>query len=239
VRALAHQLGVDLAAVQATGPGGSITSADVQRAARPGRRKLAEEAWEPLRGVRRTMARNMALARAQVAPATLYDDADVHGWPDATDPTLRLIRAVACGCAEAPALNAWYQAEAEVRHCHAVVDLGIAMNTDDGLFVPVLRDVGNRDDDELRAELQSIKAGVEARRLPPDAFSDQTITLSNFGTLGGRYAALVVVPPQVAILGAGRIRADELPLSLTFDHRVVTGAEAARFLGAVIHDLER
>ena len=88
-------------------------------------------------------------------------------------------------------------------------------------------------------------------RLPPAAFREPTITLSNFGSLGGRHAALVVVPPQVAIVGAGRIRqavlvrqgeavvSQVMPLSLTFDHRAVTGGEAAAFLAAAIADLER
>jgi pyruvate dehydrogenase E2 component (dihydrolipoamide acetyltransferase) len=92
---------------------------------------------------------------------------------------------------------------------------------------------------------------VRSRRIARESLRGQTVTLSNFGVLGGRFAALVVVPPQVAILGAGRVAPglvrtggsaeirDTLPLSLTFDHRVVTGGEAARFLAAVIGDLER
>jgi pyruvate dehydrogenase E2 component (dihydrolipoamide acetyltransferase) len=103
----------------------------------------------------------------------------------------------------------------------------------------------------LRDELERLKDQVRTRRIPPDSLKGQTITLSNFGALGGRFAALVVMPPQVAILGAGRacpglvetnggpaIRR-VLPLSLTFDHRVVTGGEAARFMAAAIGDLER
>jgi pyruvate dehydrogenase E2 component (dihydrolipoamide acetyltransferase) len=93
-------------------------------------------------------------------------------------------------------------------------------------------------------------ADLADRRIPPAELKGQTITLSNFGSIGGRYAELVVVPPQVAIIGAGRIAARvvpaggtvavrrQLPLSLTFDHRCITGAEAARFLGALIDDLQ-
>jgi pyruvate dehydrogenase E2 component (dihydrolipoamide acetyltransferase) len=96
-----------------------------------------------------------------------------------------------------------------------------------------------------------MKRDVAGRAIPPGELIGQTITLSNFGSLGGRYAALVVMPPQVAILGAGRIAnrvvpvggkpavCPMLPLSLTFDHRVVTGGEAARFLAAVVAELER
>ncbi len=124
------------------------------------------------------------------------------------------------------------------------------MDTEQGLFVPVLRDVGNRDEQSLRAGLQRLEADVRARSIPPEELQGATITLSNFGTLGGEHAALVVVPPQVSILGAGRIAPRAvvvdgeivahrmLPLSLTFDHRVVTGGEAARFLAAVKDALE-
>ncbi len=124
------------------------------------------------------------------------------------------------------------------------------MNTEDGLFVPVLRDAGNRSPDDLRKGLDAMKADIAARSVPPDELRGQTITLSNFGMMGGRYAVLVVMPPQVAILGAGRISEEArvvngeikacrvMPLSLTFDHRAVTGAEATRFLMCIVKDLE-
>ena len=155
------------------------------------------------------------------------------------------------GCAAAPELNAWYDAEREARRLHAHVDLGIAVNTEDGLFAPVLRNVTARSETDLRAGLEALRRDLEARSIAPEELLNPTITLSNFGMLGGRHAALVVVPPQVAILGAGRITLEPrvvdgevrpcrvLPLSLTFDHRVVTGAEATGFLVAVIEALER
>lgn len=133
---------------------------------------------------------------------------------------------------------------------HEHVDLGIAMDTEDGLFVPVLRDVGARDPADLRRGLEAMKGDVRRRSVPLEELRGQTITLSNFGMFGGRHAALVVLPPQVAILGAGRVEdrviavdgkaavRPVLPLSLTFDHRAVMGGEATRFLAAVIADLE-
>jgi pyruvate dehydrogenase E2 component (dihydrolipoamide acetyltransferase) len=124
------------------------------------------------------------------------------------------------------------------------------LDTADGLFVPVLRDIGRRTADDLRAGLERLRRDVVARTIPPEELRGYTFILSNFGTFGGRYANPIVQPPTVAILGAGRIR-DEivaasgspainpiLPLSLTFDHRAVTGGEATRFLAAVIADLE-
>jgi 2-oxoisovalerate dehydrogenase E2 component (dihydrolipoyl transacylase) len=117
--------------------------------------------------------------------------------------------------------------------------------------VPALRNIGERDAPDLRAGLDRMRADAIARSIPPEELRGATITLSNFGMIGGRFANLVVVPPQVAIVGAGRI--DQrvmvhdgrpaarrvLPLSLTFDHRVVTGGEAARFLVALKSALER
>jgi pyruvate dehydrogenase E2 component (dihydrolipoamide acetyltransferase) len=110
--------------------------------------------------------------------------------------------------------------------------------------------VSNRDDAGLRDGLERMKADVQARAIPAGELRGQTITLSNFGMMAGRHVAMVVVPPQVAIIGAGRIEArvvayqgqptirKMLPLSLTFDHRAVTGIEAANFLAAMISNLK-
>lgn len=246
VRAIAHRLDVDLSLVTPSGPDGLITAADVQRVA-----KLLAEVGppEPLRGVRRAMARNMALAHGEVAPATIIDDADIHAWLPDTDVTIRLVRAIVAGCKAEPALNAWYDSHAMARRVLKKIDVGIAVDTPEGLFVPVLRDVGNRDAADLRRGLDRMRADVNARKIPPEELRGYTITLSNFGMIAGKYAAPVVLPPTVAILGAGRI-SDQVvavdgtpavrrvvPLSLTFDHRAVTGGEAGRFLAAVIADL--
>jgi pyruvate dehydrogenase E2 component (dihydrolipoamide acetyltransferase) len=263
VRRRARELGVDLDRLRPSGPDGTITMEDVEAAARgavagasrpgAGPSTPAESASAellPLRGVRRAMARTMARAHAEVVPATVVDEADVGRWPEGTDVTLRLVRAIAAGCRAEPALNARFLSEAEGRVLENRVDLGIAVDLPDGLIVPVLRDVTNRTAADLRAGLDRLKRDVRARTIPLAELRGATITLSNFGMLGGRFAQLVVVPPQVAILGAGRIREDVrvvagairitrvLPLSLSFDHRAVTGGEAARFLQAVIGDLE-
>ncbi len=249
VRALARRLGVDITVVQGMGPEGAVTRADLERAAKT---LAAAGPAEPLRGVRRSMAERMTKAHAEVVPATVTDDADVEAWPDGTPVMLRLIRAVVAGCRAAPALNAWFDSGQMARRVHERIDLGVAVDVEDeGLFVPVMRNAGGRDATDLEQGLVRLKADVRARRIPPAELRGQTITLSNFGTVGGRHAALVVVPPQVAIVGAGRLAqrvvagADGpavhpvVPLSLTFDHRAVTGAEAARFLRAVVEDLQR
>ncbi|MCW3783257.1 dihydrolipoamide acetyltransferase family protein [Defluviimonas salinarum] len=241
VRRLAEEQGVDLAALKGSGPGGAITSADV-RAATSGLSGGAE-----LRGVRRAMARAMAAAHRCVVPATVTDRADIHGWPPGEPPTPRLVHAIVAACRAEPALNAWFDGTRRQLHDH--VDLAVAVDTPDGLFAPVLR--GAEAAENVAAEVASLRRAVEARTLAPEDLRGGTITLSNFGMIAGEHAALVVTPPQVAIVGAGRIAEAVvavggapavrrlLPLSLTFDHRAVTGGEAARFLAALRADLER
>ena len=247
-RAKARALGVDLASVTGTGPDGRIRVADVERAAAEAGGDTGEET---LRGVRRTMARRMTLSRARVVPVTVTEDADIGDWREGEDATVRLVRAVVAGCAASPALNAWFDDDPPRRTVHRDVHLGIAADTGDGLFVPILRDAGAREPAELRAEIDRLRAGAADRSLSPAELDGATITLSNFGMLAGRYGTPVVVPPQVAILGAGRAREEpvardgavvvrrRMPLSLTFDHRACTGAESSRFLAAVVADLER
>ena len=248
IRALARKLDVDLNLVQGSGAGGMITRADVERAAR----SLTEAGpAEPLKGMRRAMAQRMALAHAQVVPTTVIDEADIDAWSKETDITIRLVQAMAAACKAEPSLNVWYNAEASERRLLSRVDVGIAVDLEGGLLVPVLRNVGERDSADLRTGLNRMRADAAARSIPPEELRGATITLSNFGMIGGRFASLVVVPPQVAIIGAGRaerrvvVNNDQqvvhrmLPLSLTFDHRAVTGGEAARFLAALKSSLEK
>jgi len=160
-----------------------------------------------LRGVRRAMARSMTQAHAEVAPVTVNDDADLHAWwGGALSPMLRLIRAIVAGCKAEPALNAWYDSRAVGRRVLESIHLGIAIDSPDGLFVPVLRNVGARTPEDLSAGLERLRHDVRARTIPPEELRGYTFILSNFGTFGGRYANPIVQPPTVAILGAGRVR---------------------------------
>jgi pyruvate dehydrogenase E2 component (dihydrolipoamide acetyltransferase) len=127
----------------------------------------------------------------------------------------------------------------------------MAVDTPGGLIVPVLRDIRSLSPDALRAAIGAHKDAARRRSIPVEDLRDFTLMLSNFGTLAGRYGIPLVVPPAVAILGAGKVRHDavvvdgavtahrRMPLSLSFDHRCVTGGEACRFLAAAIEDLER
>ncbi|MDB5985592.1 MAG: Dihydrolipoyllysine-residue (2-methylpropanoyl)transferase [Nevskia sp.] len=248
VRALAHRLNVDLTIITPTGPDGMVTQFDVQRV-----HKILTEVGplEKLRGARRAMANAMSQSRDEVTPATVTDDAIVSGWTGKQDLTIRLVRGLVAGAKAEPSLNAWYD-QAEVgRRVLPKMHVGIAVDTPEGLFVAVLQDVASRSEESLRSGLEKMKEATKNRSVPPEELRGYTITLSNFGRFGGKYATPVIVPPTVAIVAAGATRdavmpidgeiriAKVLPLSLTFDHRCVTGGEATRFLAAMIADLQK
>lgn len=246
VRALARKLDIDLSVVTPSGPNSNITRADVERVAAV----FAQVGpLEKLKGSRRAMALNMTQSGNEVVPATLFDDADISAWTEGTEATPRLLRAMVAASRAEPALNAWYDSHAVGRRLLKQVHLGVAVDSENGLFVPVIRDAQSLDLAQLKATLAELINQVKDRSVAPADLRGSTITLSNFGSMGGRYAAPVVLPPTVAIVGAGRAR-DEikpingkaqvrkiLPLSLCFDHRAVTGGEATRFMNAMIADL--
>ncbi len=204
---------------------------------------------EQLKGVRRNMARVMADARDRVVQTTIVDDADLHQWLGKQDITARTVRAIVAACKAEPALNAWFDDENLTVTKHPHVDLGIAVDTDDGLFVPALRNADMLDAQGVRGSINRLRAQVMDRSIPASELSGYTISLSNFGMFAGRYGTVVVVPPCVAIVGVGKLSHDvvavmggvevhrRLPISLTFDHRACTGGEAARFLKALLDDL--
>ena len=248
VRALAKRMDVDLDTIQSSGEHGLITADDVEHAAQLHSEKGA---LIKLRGVRRSMAKNMTRAHAEVVQVTIFDDVDVHAWSKNNDPTMRLVRAIGVACKAEPFLNAWYDGKTMALRPLKSIDLGIAVDTPDGLFVPVLRDIGNRTIENLREGLDNLRTAVKARKIPPSELINPGITLSNYGTIIGKYANPVVVPPTVCIIGAGAIRETVaaiegkvevrriIPISLSFDHRPITGGEAARFFSALQEDLKK
>jgi pyruvate dehydrogenase E2 component (dihydrolipoamide acetyltransferase) len=256
VRMLAKRLGVELSACPPTGRHGLVSVDDVLARANPGKSQQRTPAVpgltdaDKLRGPRKAMAQSMSLSRDEIAMCTIFDDADIHVWKDRGDISIRLVRAIAAGVKAEPALNALFDPAGPSRKLMEQVHLAIAVDTSDGLIVPVLRDVTSQSAAQLRAQLDDIKQRTRARTITPEEMRDYTFTLSNFGTVAGRYATPLVVPPTVAILGAGKLQRDvvagahspeihvRLPLSLSFDHRCVTGGEALRFLAAVIADLQ-
>jgi pyruvate dehydrogenase E2 component (dihydrolipoamide acetyltransferase) len=257
-RAVAKRLQLDLNAIPGNGSKRPLGLDDVLAASSIARPRICDglavpagSTAEPLRGARRAMSRSMSMSRDQVSGSTVCDDADIHGWPQHGDYMLRLIRAMIAACGAEPSLNAWYDPANNSRILHRHIDLAIAVDTPGGLIVPVLRDIRQKPPAELRAAIIEHKAAAHQRSTTPEDLRDFTLMLSNFGTLAGRYGIPLVVPPAVAILGAGKVRLDavvvdgavvahrRMPLSLSIDHRCITGGEACRFLAAVIADLEQ
>lgn len=250
VRMLAKKLDVDLNTLKGTGDHGVITRDDVQSQA--DKNSQPPVGYEPLRGVRRAMLNSMVQSHAEIVPVSIFDEADINDWMSGTDITVRLIKAIVHATQKEPALNAWFDTRHGARQCFEEVHLGLAMDNDEGLFVPVIHDAGNHSDNDLRQIINDFKESVRNRSVSADKLKGATITLSNFGKFAGRFASPIIVPPMVSILAVGRLYkgvvADNegtievhniLPLSLSFDHRAVTGGEATRFLGAVIESLQQ
>ncbi len=246
IRALAKKLGVDLSRVTATGPNQTMTIQDIERST-----ELTQPDFEPLRGVRRQMVLSMQKSHAEVVPVTIFDDVDITDWVK-KDYTARLLLALCYACQQEPALNAWYSDKQVARRVFTEVHIGVAMDTQEGLFVPVIKQAHEKNSEQFRQDLESFKVKVQARTITPQEMSGATIMLSNFGKFAGRHASPIVVPPIVAILAVGKIREtlklninsqpkvhQVMPLSLTFDHRAVTGGEATRFLGQLMWALEK
>lgn len=245
-RRLAKRLQIDLAQVSASGKQGMITQADVEKA-----HKVLDEVGsaEIFKGVRKAMSENMSRAHREIVRTTIVDDADIQDWQAGNNPTVRLVRAVAVAAKAEPAMNAWFDGEYNIRRLAKHVDIAVAVDTEHGLFVPVVRDVASKSADGMREDLSRLIGACKDRTISPADQQGSTIGLSNFGTIAGRYGDPVIVPPMVANIGAGGFR-DELvvfdgkpavrrrvPLSVSFDHRAVTGGEAARFLRAMMDDL--
>lgn len=245
IKRLANQLNVDWQSVIGTGELGMITNEDIKKHAKQNPQTHAQA----LKGVRRQMALAMELSHRHVVPVTIYDDADITNWNSPYDISVRLIQAICHAVKQEPSLNGWFNDNE--RALLDDVNLGIAMDSKDGLFVPVITKAQTLDEFQLRAKINELKNQVALRQLSTEQMQHASFTLSNFGKFAGKYASPVVVPPMVAILAVGRlfkepkfgnqgvIEATKLPLSLTFDHRAITGGEATRFMGELIKALEQ
>ena len=250
VRALANQLQVDINLVKPSGPQGQITADDVRKQAETGAKTKTTGKVEKLHGVRHFMALAMMQSHQEVVPVTISDDADITHLTEKSDFTVHMMRAIVAGIKAEPALNAWFDGKTMTRTLHDAINLGLAVDTNEGLFVPVLKNIATKSPAELRSQIDTFKKAARDRTLSPQELQGGTITLSNFGVFAGRYANLIIVPPMVAIIGCGKIREvvavhqgemairKIVPLSLSFDHRAITGGEATRFLSAVIDHLQ-
>jgi len=243
VRKIAQELGVDLDSLVGTGPQGRITEEDVRGTAGP-----SEGRREPLRGVRRVIAEHMARAHREVPAVTWVEECDFSGM-DLKQLVPWALKACAETLKEFPELNARLERD-EIVFLDRY-DLGVAVQTDDGLVVPVVRDCATRSVEDLGADVERLAESARAGTLKPEELRGSTFTVTSAGKLGGLFQTPIVNHPEVAILSIGRIgprpavRDGEVVavqighVSVTFDHRVVDGARAAEFGLAVIRRLEQ
>ncbi len=248
VRRIASELGVDLATVTATGSGGRITEADVRAAAGPAAKvPAAEGRREKLRGVRRQVAEHLTRAHHEIPAVTFVEECDCSKLELALLlPTV--LRATALSLIEFPELNARLDGD-EIVYLDRY-DLGIAVQTEQGLVVPVVRGCDSRSIDELRAEIDSLAERARGGTLERADLQGSTFTVTSAGKLAGFLVTPLINSPEVGILGVHRVsqravvRDGEIVvrpvanISVTFDHRVVDGARAAAFTLSVIGRLE-
>jgi pyruvate/2-oxoglutarate dehydrogenase complex dihydrolipoamide acyltransferase (E2) component len=251
VRKVAQELGVDLATVVATGPQGRVTEEDVRSAATSGGQAPgpgSEGRREPLRGIRRLTAEHMARAHREIPPVTWVEECD-FGGVDLKLLVPTVLKAAAAALQKFPELNARLDGD-EILYLDRY-DLGVAVQTDQGLVVPVVRGCDSRSLEELDADVRRFAESARAGSLNPEDLRGSTFTVTSAGKLAGLFQTPIVNHPEVAILSIGRIaerpvvRDGEITvrpigyIALTFDHRVVDGARAAEFGLALIRRLER
>ncbi|MBU5637423.1 2-oxo acid dehydrogenase subunit E2 [Geomonas sp. Red69] len=267
VRKLARERGIDLRSIKGSGPRGCIRPEDLDRQLPPAARVMGGAGPEervPLRGLRRTIARNVTASQRITAFVTSMEEVDItdvfemrsreQGEVESRGTHLTFLpffmKAVQHALKEHPLLNASIDDETQElvlkRHYH----FGIAVDTPEGLMVPVIRDVDKKSIIELAQAIQELGRKARERSIALDELKGSSFTITNYGHFGGTFATPIINWPDVAIMGFGRIverpwvhRGEIairkiLPLSLTFDHRATDGADAARFLGKVLRYLE-
>ncbi len=266
VRAFARDQGVVLEGIRGTGPGGSIRQEDVLRAKQASKAGAPEGAVEriAIRGVRKTIARNLVFAQKTTAFVTEMAEADITDlWnlrerekKQLQDKGVHLtlmpffMKAVQHTLMEFPAFNASVDEEREEIIVKRYYNIGVAVDTPEGLIVPVVRDIEKKTVRELAVELQEFSQLARDRKIKLEDLKGSSFTITNYGTYGATFATPIINYPDVAILGTGKtsdkpwvkdgkITARKiLPLSLTFDHRVNDGAGAAKFLTRLVDYLE-
>jgi pyruvate dehydrogenase E2 component (dihydrolipoamide acetyltransferase) len=278
VRRLARELNLDLTEIEGSGPQGRIIKEDVQKASGETKEKPPEKAVKaarkydmygyvdrvPLRGMRKTIARAMVRSKYTAPHVTATDEADITRLVDLREREKEkaakkgihltylpfVIKAVVAGLQEHPYVNATLDDETEEIILKKYFSIGVAVDTKDGLMVPVVKNAQDKSILQLADELTKLSEKARSRSIDLADLKGGTFTITNYGAVGGIYGTPIINYPEVAILGLGKIQEKPvvvggkievrkiLPLSLSFDHRVVDGAEAARFLNTVIDHLE-
>lgn len=266
-RRLAKELKVKLESIKGSGPGGSITEDDVMRASE--KFKKNEDQYGkveriPIRGLRKTIVKNLITSQRTTAFVTGMEEADITDLWSLREREKRsllekgihltfmpfFIKSVQHALTEHPLLNAAVDEENFEIIVKKYYNIGIAVDTPDGLIVPVIKDVDRKTILELAEEIQDLGKKARDRKIKIEEIKGSTFTISNYGNFGGTFATPIINYPDVAILGTGRISEKPwvkdgkivirriLPLSLTFDHRVTDGVDSARFLTKVKNYLE-
>jgi pyruvate dehydrogenase E2 component (dihydrolipoamide acetyltransferase) len=271
VRRLARELGVPIGTVSGSGPGGRVVAQDVRRAAGGGTNGTAGAGQPvktvrrvPLRGKRRAIAEHLLASHRNTAPCTLVEEADfselvrlrerVRPMAEQAGVAITylpfILAALSMALREHPTLNATVDPESGDLLVHAEQHFGIAVHTDDGLVVPVLRNVESKNLLELAREIDRLSRAAREDRLNREDVSGGTFSVTSLGLLGGVLGTPMLHTPQVAVLGIHRIAARAVVregsvvprqmanLSLTLDHRYLDGYVAAKFIQTLVGYLE-
>ena len=279
-RAMAKELGVDINRVTGTGPGGRVTTQDIENYIKkqtqaPAETRPVQQAstpaaagplveYEPLTQIRKTIARNMIQSKQNAAHMSVFDEVEVSELVRIrakykaifAEKGVKLsylpfiLKALSLALRHHKVLNAQLDLENNRIIYKKYFNIGIAVDTDDGLVVPVIRSVDTLSIFEIAAQINQISEKARTRKLTLDDMKDGTFTVTNYGSIGGQFAVPVINYPQVGILGVGRmvekpvikdgeiVKGTVLPLSLSVDHRIVDGGEVARFLNRLMAYIE-
>jgi pyruvate dehydrogenase E2 component (dihydrolipoamide acetyltransferase) len=289
VRRIAREIGVDIAQVTGSGPGGRISEADVKDFARhvmsslgggaitpaPGKQpfglalpdfsKWGDVERKPMSGIRRKTAEHLSHAWNAIPHVTQFDKADMTNLeqvrpryaPEVEKEggkltvTAVVAKILATALRKFPQFNASIDMAGQAIVFKKYVNIGIAVDTENGLLVPVVRNVDQKNILQISVEIQQLAEKARARKLTLDEMSGGSMSISNLGGIGGTAFTPIVNWPEVAILGVSRGSVEAvfreerieprqmLPLSLSYDHRVIDGADAIRFLRFVVDAIEQ
>ncbi len=279
-RRYARELGIDITGVEGSGPGGRVSASDVQSQARsiilggggriatpplPDFSHWGEIERQPLRSIRKKTGERVAEAWSTIPHVTQFDKADITELEKLRQKyakkaekaggkltiTAIALKVLAAGLRTFPEVNSSIDVAGEAIILKKYVHIGVAVDTDRGLLVPVIRDVDKKNIIELSVELAAIAEKAKAGKLQPSEMQGGSFTISNLGGIGGTYFTPIINAPEVAILGMSRsstepVWIDEafeprlmMPLSLSYDHRVIDGANGIRFLRWVVEAFEQ
>lgn len=277
-RAIAKELGIRIEQVKGTGPAGRITRKDIEQyhsakgylnEAQETKAALQPEQTErltikPLSMIRKTIARNMTRSKQSAAHMSVMDEVEISALVEGrarlnqslADKGVKLsylpfvIKAVAMALKNHPSLNSELDLEGDRVIYKNYYNIGIAVDTEDGLVVPVIRDADKKSLVKIAAELAEISLKARDRKLSTQDMKDGTFTITSFGSIGGYFAVPVINYPQVGILGVGKIIqkpvvagteikiGNVMPISMSVDHRMVDGGDVGRFLNEVLSYLK-